>query len=175
MKQFKGIRTAQSLALFRRVMEVTSLNQIPLFSAHACYFMVLAAFPGLLLVLGILRYTPLEVADLTSLLEGLLPAALMPAVTRLISSTYSHTSTAIVSVSALAALWSASRSIYGLVIGLITPPVGNVLYIGMGITKITLLQLLKKIWPMVVVYMFTLFLITIFPQLVMFLPNLVVG
>jgi len=65
--------------------------------------------------------------------------------------------------------------VYGLVIGLITPPVGNVLYIGMGITKITLLQLLKKIWPMVVVYMFTLFLITIFPQLVMFLPNLVVG
>ena len=118
MKQFKGIRTAQSLALFRRVMEVTSLNQIPLFSAHACYFMVLAAFPGLLLVLGILRYTPLEVADLTSLLDGLLPAALMPAVTRLISSTYSHTSTAIVSVSALAALWSASRSIYGLIIGL---------------------------------------------------------
>lgn len=65
--------------------------------------------------------------------------------------------------------------VYGLVIGLITPPVGNVLYIGMGITKITLLQLLKKIWPMVVVYMFILFLITICPQLVMFLPNLVVG
>ena len=65
--------------------------------------------------------------------------------------------------------------VYGLVIGLITPPVGNVLYVGMGITKITLLQLLKKIWPMVVVYMFILYLITIFPQLVMFLPNLVVG
>lgn len=65
--------------------------------------------------------------------------------------------------------------VYGLVIGLITPPVGNVLYIGMGITKITLLQLLKKIWPVVVVYMFVLYLITIFPQLVMFLPNLVVG
>ena len=63
--------------------------------------------------------------------------------------------------------------VYGLVIGLITPPVGNVLYIGIGITKITLLQLLKKIWPMVVVYMFILFLITICPQLVMFLPNLI--
>lgn len=63
--------------------------------------------------------------------------------------------------------------VYGLVIGLITPPVGNVLYIGIGITKITLLQLLKKIWPMVVVYTFILFLITVFPQLVMFLPNLI--
>ena len=63
--------------------------------------------------------------------------------------------------------------VYGLVIGLITPPVGNVLYIGIGITKITLLQLLKKIWPMVVVYTFILFLITIVPQLVMFVPNLI--
>lgn len=65
--------------------------------------------------------------------------------------------------------------VYGLVIGLITPPVGNVLYIGMGITKITLIQLLKKIWPMVVVYIGILFLITLVPQLVMFLPNLVIG
>ena len=63
--------------------------------------------------------------------------------------------------------------VYGLVIGLITPPVGNVLYIGIGVTKITLLQLLKKIWPMVVVYTFILFLITIVPQLVMFVPNLI--
>ena len=63
--------------------------------------------------------------------------------------------------------------VYGLVIGLITPPVGNVLYIGIGITKITLLQLLKKIWPMVVVYTFILFLITVFPQLVLFLPSLI--
>jgi len=103
---------------FRRIMEVTCINQIPLYAAHASYFMVLAAFPGLLLVLSILRYTPLELTDLTAVLEGLLPSALMPAVKRLITSTFDHASTAIVSVSALAALWSASRSIYGLMLGL---------------------------------------------------------
>lgn len=63
--------------------------------------------------------------------------------------------------------------IYGLVIGLITPPVGNVLYVGIGISKITLLDLLKKIWPMVVVYILILFLITLVPDLILFLPNMV--
>lgn len=65
--------------------------------------------------------------------------------------------------------------VYGLVIGLITPPVGNVLYIGIGISKITLLDLLKKIWPMVLTYVFILFLITAFPQLILIVPNLFMG
>jgi len=65
--------------------------------------------------------------------------------------------------------------IYALVIGLITPPVGNVLYIGIGISKITLLDLLKKIWPMVLLYVLILFLITLVPDLIMFLPNMVMG
>ena len=63
--------------------------------------------------------------------------------------------------------------IFGLVIGLITPPVGNVLYIGCGISKISLLDLLKRIYPMVIVYVVILFLITFFPQLISFLPNMV--
>ena len=65
--------------------------------------------------------------------------------------------------------------VYGLVIGLITPPVGNVLYVGIGISKITLLDLLKKIWPMVVVYIVILFLITLVPDLILFLPNMFMG
>ena len=63
--------------------------------------------------------------------------------------------------------------IFGLVIGLITPPVGNVLYIGCGISKISLLSLLKRIYPMVIVYIIILFLITFCPGLITFLPNLV--
>ncbi|MEI3347876.1 MAG: TRAP transporter large permease [Dysosmobacter sp.] len=65
--------------------------------------------------------------------------------------------------------------VYGLCIGLITPPVGNVLYIGIGISKITLLELLKKIWPMVVLYIAVLFLMTVVPGLITFLPNLFAG
>jgi tripartite ATP-independent transporter DctM subunit len=65
--------------------------------------------------------------------------------------------------------------VYGLCIGLITPPVGNVLYIGCGIAKISLLQLLKKIWPMVIIYIIVLFIMTYFPSLVMWLPSKLMG
>lgn len=110
----------RQIARGKLLLEVTHVNKIPLYSASACYFMALAAFPLLVLVLSILRYTPLQVETLIELVDGLVPAALMPAVQRLIRSTYENSSTALLSVSAVVALWSASRSVYGLVMGLNT-------------------------------------------------------
>ncbi|MBQ3542989.1 MAG: YihY/virulence factor BrkB family protein [Oscillospiraceae bacterium] len=87
-------------------------------AANAGYFMVLSVFPALVLILSILRYTHLDARDLLDLLAGFLPSPLLPAAERLLISTYAHTSTAVVSVSAVSALWSASRGIYGLLMGL---------------------------------------------------------
>lgn len=92
--------------------------QIATHASHACYFIVLAVFPVLTLVLGLLRYTSLEAADLMDLVEGILPDALEPYIWRLISGTYDNTSKAVVSLSAVTALWSASRGVYGFVRGL---------------------------------------------------------
>ena len=92
--------------------------QIPVHASHACFFMVLSLFPVLLLVLGILRYTPLEAADLMVLISGFLPDALEVYAWDLISGVYRHTSRLVVSVSALTALWSAGRGVYGLQNGL---------------------------------------------------------
>lgn len=92
--------------------------QIPIYASHACYFLVLAVFPTLVLILGMLRYTSLQVTDLMDLTEGFFPAALQPYAWKLISSTYENTSKLVVSVSAFTALWSAGRGIYGIVKGL---------------------------------------------------------
>ena len=105
-------------ASVNQILEVTHINKISLHAASACYFLVLSAFPILVLVLSILRYTPLELQTLIELLDRLVPAALRGAVTRLVQSTYENSSTALLSVSAVVALWSAGRSIYGLVMGL---------------------------------------------------------
>lgn len=107
-------------ASVNQVLEVTHINKISLHAASAGYFMVLAAFPLLVLVLSVLRYTPLELETLIELLDGIVPAALMGAVGRLVRSTYESSSMALLSLSAVAALWSAGRSIYGLVMGLNT-------------------------------------------------------
>ena len=92
--------------------------QIPVYAANACYFLAISIFPALLLLLASLRYTPLSATDLLRLLEGILPGALMGAVESLIVSTYYNSSAGLLSISALAALWSASRGIHGLLTGL---------------------------------------------------------
>lgn len=95
-----------------------SRQQVGTHAAHASFFMVLAVFPGLILVLSLLRYTGLEVETLTEMMEGVVPAALMPAIQRVVVNAYNNSSGAIVSVSVIMALWSASLGIYGLIAGL---------------------------------------------------------
>ena len=92
--------------------------RIPIYAANAGYFIVLSLFPMLLLFVSILRYTGLSVDNLTEILQGVIPNALMPSAKRLILNTYQSTSRTVVSISALTALWSASRGIYGLLTGL---------------------------------------------------------
>ncbi len=92
--------------------------RVPVYAANAGYFIVLSVFPMLLLFVGFLRYTGLSVDSLTQLLHGVVPEALIPSAKRLILNTYQSTSGTVVSISAVTALWSGSRGIYGLLTGL---------------------------------------------------------
>ena len=91
---------------------------IPQLAANTGYFIVLSVFPALLLVLSALSFTGMKLEDLLGLLESLLPQALMGAARELIYNVYDNASGAVAGVSALTALWSASRGIYGLLTGL---------------------------------------------------------
>ncbi|MBB5323231.1 tripartite ATP-independent transporter DctM subunit [Anoxybacillus tepidamans] len=56
--------------------------------------------------------------------------------------------------------------VINLSIGLITPPVGTVLYVGCGISKISIIEMTKGVLPFLLVELFVLVLLTIFPELV---------
>ena len=115
MKDGKGHDwVTQAVALGRQVAAL----RVPMYASHACYFIMLSAFPLLILLLSLLRYTGLQVKVLTDFLSGVIPAALRPAAEDLIVTTYYTTSGTVVSVSALTALWSAGRGVYGLMSGL---------------------------------------------------------
>lgn len=58
-----------------------------------------------------------------------------------------------------------------LCIGLCTPPVGNVLYCGVSIGKVKLMNLVKASLPFVGVMYLVLMIITLFPELILFIPN----
>ncbi|MBM7556862.1 TRAP transporter large permease [Halanaerobacter jeridensis] len=60
-------------------------------------------------------------------------------------------------------------------IGLITPPVGTVLYVACGVADVKMEELVKSILPFLITLLAILILLIVFPQLVMFIPNLVMG
>jgi TRAP-type transport system large permease protein len=57
--------------------------------------------------------------------------------------------------------------VINLSIGLITPPVGTVLYVASGISKISLWDITKGLWPFWLVQVGILFLLVLFPQIAM--------
>lgn len=66
-------------------------------------------------------------------------------------------------------------TVLNLMIGLITPPVGAILFVETKVAKIDINTLLKEILPHITILYGVLLLITFVPQLVTFLPNLVFG
>ena len=91
---------------------------IPIYAANAGFFIILSLFPGLVLVLSLLRYTGLQVSSLVEVLASFIPGALMGPVEELVLHTYENSSGALVGISALTALWSASKGVFGLLRGL---------------------------------------------------------
>ena len=105
--------------LYTAIKYVNSLK-VPVYASYAGYFLILSAFPSLILLLSLLRYAGLEVEVLTVALRGAIPEALFPAAKRLVILAYQGTTGGILSFSAITALWSASRGVYGLLTGLNT-------------------------------------------------------
>lgn len=62
--------------------------------------------------------------------------------------------------------------VLNLCIGLTTPPVGSVLFVGVGIAKTTIQKVIKPLIPLYIVMILALFLVTYFPQLSLWLPSL---
>ncbi|TVR05429.1 MAG: TRAP transporter large permease [Spirochaetaceae bacterium] len=57
-------------------------------------------------------------------------------------------------------------------IGLITPPVGTVLYVACGVANVKLEQLVKDLFPFLMTLLGVLVLLIVFPDLVMFIPRM---
>ncbi|MEX0291429.1 MAG: TRAP transporter large permease [Flavobacteriaceae bacterium] len=62
--------------------------------------------------------------------------------------------------------------VLNLCIGLCTPPVGSVLFVGVGIAKTTIEKVVKPLIPLFLAMILALFLVTYFPQLSLWLPAL---
>ena len=115
MREFpQGGMIGKTVSLVRRIHGL----RISLYAANASYFLILGVFPSLVLLLGLLQLTPLEVERLGEMLAGVLPEMLREGTEEVILLTYDNTSFAILGLSAVTVLWSAGRGIYGVMTGL---------------------------------------------------------
>ncbi|MCK7589088.1 TRAP transporter large permease [Subsaxibacter sp. CAU 1640] len=62
--------------------------------------------------------------------------------------------------------------VLNLCIGLCTPPVGSVLFVGVGVAGTTIEKVIKPLLPLFLAMLVALFLVTYFPQLTLWLPSL---
>ena len=89
-------------------------------AAGTSFFMILSIFPLLMLVLSLLRYLPWTLQDLLNMLSTVLPEPLMGTVGALMRELYTSNLLAVISVTVLVALWSASRGVFGIINGINT-------------------------------------------------------
>ena len=64
-------------------------------------------------------------------------------------------------------------TVLNLMIGLLTPPIGVLLFIQTKIAGVGFGELVRELWPHTLMLLTVLLLITFVPQLVLWLPNLV--
>jgi tripartite ATP-independent transporter DctM subunit len=63
--------------------------------------------------------------------------------------------------------------IVNLCVGLITPPVGNILFVACGISKVPMARMARAIWPNVVIGIIVILIVTYLPWTVTYLPSLI--
>ena len=64
-------------------------------------------------------------------------------------------------------------AVLNLMIGLTTPPVGVCLFVSSSIGKVSMVEVSRASWPFLMISMLVLILVTLFPQLSLFLPQLI--
>ena len=62
-----------------------------------------------------------------------------------------------------------------MMIGILTPPMGMALFVVAQVGKMSVSTVAKGVFPFLLPILITLIIITVFPQLVLFLPNLIMG
>jgi tripartite ATP-independent transporter DctM subunit len=63
--------------------------------------------------------------------------------------------------------------VFNLMIGLLTPPLGSVLFVTCRVANLKITELLKELWPFLIWLVIALMIVTYVPQTVLWLPNLV--
>ena len=95
-----------------------TLDHVNAYAAQSSFFIIIAIFPLLMLLLSLIRYTPITEQDLINTTLAITPNTLDPLIEQIISEMYNQSNFAILSITAITAVWSASKGILAIIRGL---------------------------------------------------------
>jgi membrane protein len=98
------------LLLGRDFLKKLNEDHINAYAAQTAYFLILSFIPFTMMLLTLIKYTPVTKADLLSTAVDILPSSIDPMVISVIDEVYNK-STAVISISAITAAWSAGKGV----------------------------------------------------------------
>lgn len=103
----------------QRIIKKYISDEITVYAAQASFFIIMAAFPFTMLLLSIIQVVPsISQTDLLELLGPIIPHQFSQILFSLVNSLYTESPITLLSLSAIAALWSASKGMLGIAKGL---------------------------------------------------------
>ena len=109
LKKLKQSKKFAGLYSFCR--EISSYH-VSIYAANASFYIILAFFPFIMLVVSLLPAFGFSQQDLLHALGGVVPDVIMPLLERIMDDMSTNSTVALISVTALAAVWSSSRGVY---------------------------------------------------------------
>lgn len=99
------------------ILEIFQEHRLNAAAAHAAFFIILSFIPCIILLFSLLQFTSIDKVDVLVLVQNVAPRNMLAFFTGIIGEAYQKTATTI-SLSALAAVWSAGRGMMALTQGL---------------------------------------------------------
>ena len=101
-----------------RLIKHLASYHIALYAANASFYIFLSIFPAIMLVVGILPHIGYSSEMLLRALRSVMPEVLMPLLEGVIRDMSTNSSSTLLSLTAITAVWSASRGVYCIQLGL---------------------------------------------------------
>lgn len=101
----------------RRVACKIREDHVGAYAAQAAFFMMLSLVPMLMLLMTLVRYTPVTQSDIMMIVSDVFPRSIRSAMIALVDEVYHQTGTAI-SLTVIVAFWSAGRGVLAIARGL---------------------------------------------------------
>lgn len=92
-------------------------DRVDAYAAQSAFYVILSFIPFVMLLLTLIQYTPLTKVDVTNMLLGVLPESFGEPMLKIVNDVFTR-STALLSGTAIAAVWAAGRGVLAVTNGL---------------------------------------------------------